>query len=110
MNETPFEKNTRRSLAFRVAIIPVVAIVNFAINLFGFVMATRRRAEPLPPPHLGEMFMVGAMPAIAWVVLSIPVQWATRRLVRRRIPVAVACHVLIGAAYTRRFIGRSATA
>jgi two-component system, LytTR family, sensor kinase len=93
MNDKPLDRSMWRSLLLRIAIIPVIAIVNFSVNLFGLTMSNRRRPMPLPPPHLGEMFMVGAMPAIAWVALSIPVQWVTRRLVSRRIPVAVVAHV-----------------
>ena len=99
MNELPHEKRTWRWLLLRIAIIAVVSSINFGINLFGFVMATRRRPEPLPPPDLVEMFLVGTMPAIAWVVLSIPVQWITRRLVRQRVAVAVALHIVGVAAF-----------
>ena len=100
MNDTPLERSTRRSLLLRVASIPVVASINFAVNLFGFAMSTRRRPLQAPPPPLSNLFLVGSMPAISWVVLSIPVQWATRRLVRERVPVALAVHVVAAVAFS----------
>ena len=42
MNETPLEPTTRRSLLLRIAFIPVVELINFAINLFGFAMTSRQ--------------------------------------------------------------------
>ena len=102
MNETLHDRFTGRSWLLRVALIPVVALLNFALNLFAFVMS-RGNAPPgreLPPaPPLGELFLVGAMPAVAWVVLSVPVQVATRRLLRARIAAAVAGHILAAAAF-----------
>lgn len=99
MNEPPLERSRSGSLLLRIALIPVVAVINFGINLFGFVMSTRQQPLQAPPPPLHRMFLVGALPGIAWVVLSIPVQWAARRLVRERIVVAVAAHVLVAAAF-----------
>ena len=93
MIEAAPERRTARWLLLRVVFVLVVAAINFGINLFGFVMASRRRPDRLPPPRLGEMFLVGTMPAIAWVMLSVPVQWATRRLALQRIPLAVAGHL-----------------
>ena len=99
MNETPLEPTTRRSLLLRIALIPVVALINFAINLFGFAMTSRQRPGQPPPPPLLQMFLVGSLPAVAWVVLSIPVQSSTRRLVRERISVAVVAHIVVAATF-----------
>jgi two-component system, LytTR family, sensor kinase len=52
-----------------------------------------RPQMPLPP--LFRLFMVSVPPSVAWVALSIPIQFATRRLVQRRIAIAVAGHVLM---------------
>jgi two-component system LytT family sensor kinase len=83
-------------LLLRVILIPVVAALNFAINIFGMAMA-RGDGHDRPLPPLLRLFWVGSLPAISWVVLSIPVQFATRRLARQRVSVAVPAHV-IGAA------------
>ena len=100
MNEIPPDQLTRRSLLLRIALIPVVAIVNFAINLFGIAMSRPRPGQPPPPPPpLLRMFFVGSLPAVAWVVLSLPIQWATRRLVRERLLTAVAAHIVMAAAF-----------
>jgi signal transduction histidine kinase len=98
MNETPLEKPTRRSLLFRVALIPVVAIVNFAINMFGIAM-TRLRVPNQPPPELLHLFLIGAGSAVAWVALSVPVQFATRRLVRTRLSTAVLAHFVVATGF-----------
>ncbi|HEX2167417.1 MAG TPA: histidine kinase [Longimicrobiales bacterium] len=97
MNEIPLDPPIRRSLLLRVAFIPVIAALLFAINLFGAAMATRQRGHPLPP--LLRLFWVGTLPAISWVVLSIPVQFATRRLARARLSVAVLAHVIVAAGF-----------
>jgi two-component system LytT family sensor kinase len=95
VNEQPLDPPTRRSLLIRVALIPVVAMLNFAINLFGMVMTSDPTRPQAPPPPLLRLFWVGALPAVSWVVLSIPVQLATRRLVRERVAVAVLGHVVM---------------
>jgi signal transduction histidine kinase len=98
MNEIPLTP-PRRSLLLRLAFIPAAALINFAVNLLGY-SATRGqgpRQAPLPPLH--RFFLVSALPAVAWVVLSIPVQFATRRLVRKRISIAVVSHVLLVAGF-----------
>ena len=94
MNDTPLEKPTWRSLLFRLALIPVAAIVNFGINMFGFAM-TRLRVPDRPPPDLLHLFLIGSLSSVAWILLSLPVQYATRRLVRKRIATAVAGHVAV---------------
>ena len=83
----------------RIAFIPVVAIVSFAINLFGIAMTTPPGADPRPPGALLHVFWTGALSAIAWVAVSVPVQFATRRLVRERIAVAVLAHIVVAAAF-----------
>ena len=98
MNDTPLEKPTWRSLLLRVALIPVVAIVNFGLNMFGVVM-TRLRVPDMPPPDLLHLFLIGALSGVAWVILSVPVQYATRRLARVRFPKAVAAHVVLMLAF-----------
>src|SRR5687767_10731103 len=50
-------------------------------------------------PPLLRLFWVGSIPAFSWVGLSIPVQVATRRLVRQRASVAVLAHVGVAAAF-----------
>jgi signal transduction histidine kinase len=98
MNETPLETPTRRSLLLRIALIPAVALLNFAINLFGIAMV-RLRVPDQPPPELLHLFLIGAGSAVAWVVLSVPVQFATRRLVRKRLSTAVLTHVVVAAGF-----------
>lgn len=97
VNEIPLHPFTRRSLLLRVALIPVVATLNFAINLFGAVMMSGQGGHP--PPPLLRLFWVGTLPAISWVALSIPVQFATRRFVRERVSVAVVAHIVAAAAF-----------
>jgi two-component system LytT family sensor kinase len=97
VNEISAEPSTRKSLLLRLAFIPLIATLNFAINVFGMVMTSGQARGPRPPLH--RLFWVGAMPAISWVVLSIPVQFATRRLVRERVFVAVAAHIVVAAAF-----------
>ena len=99
MNENPLDPPTGRSLLLRIAFIPVVAIVSFAINLFGMAMTTPPGSDPRRPGALLHIFWTGALSSIAWVVLSLPVQFATRRLVRERIAVAVVAHMLVAAAF-----------
>ena len=99
MNETPLDPPGRRSLLLRIAVIPVVAIVNFGINLFGIAMTSGRGPRQAPPPDLLHVFLTGALSSVAWVALSIPVQFATRRLVRERISVAVAGHIVTAVAF-----------
>lgn len=99
MNDAPLETLTWRSLARRIALIPIVAIVNFAINLFGFAMTSGQAPGPPLPPPLFRIFVGGAFPSVSWVLLSIPVQLSTRRLVRERIAFAVAAHIVVAAAF-----------
>ena len=99
MSEVPLDPFTRRSLLLRIALIPVVAIVNFAINLFGRAMTSGRRPGQPPPPPLLDLFLIGALPAISWVALSIPVQAATRRLTRVRLSTAVLAHTVMAAGF-----------
>ena len=98
MNDGPLAPPTRRSLLLRVALIPVVATLYFAINLFGMV-TTSGPDRGHPPLSLLRLFWVSALPAISWVALSIPVQFATRRLVRARLSVAVLGHVVMAAGF-----------
>ncbi|MDF1503456.1 histidine kinase [Roseisolibacter sp. H3M3-2] len=88
-----------RAVLLRVALVPVIATLNFVINLFSAVMvsAPGRGRPPLPP--LLRLYWVGAIPALSWVILSVPVQAATRRLVGRRVAVAVLAHVAVAAAF-----------
>ena len=99
MNEKPLDPPTGRSLLLRIAFVPVVAIVSFAINLFGMAMMTPPGSDPRRPGALLHIFWTGVLSSIAWVALSVPVQFATRRLVRERIAVAVAAHMLVGVAF-----------
>lgn len=99
MKEQTLGPPTWRWWLLRVALIPGVAIVNFAINLFGRAMTSGRRPGQPPPPPLLDLFLIGAVPAASWVALSIPVQSATRRLVRVRVPAAVAAHTLLAAGF-----------
>ena len=98
MNETPIEKPTWRSLLFRLALIPVAALVNFGINMFGIAMV-RLRVPDQPPPDLVHLFLIGSLSSVSWILLSIPVQYATRRLVRRRIGRAIAGHIAVVIAF-----------
>jgi two-component system LytT family sensor kinase len=99
LNELPHDPATGRSLllriAVRIAVIPVLAALLFAINLFMWAM--QRPGDPLPP--LLRLFWVSSLPAFAWVALSVPVQFATRRLVRQRVSVAVLAHIAVAAAF-----------
>jgi two-component system, LytTR family, sensor kinase len=99
MNEVPLDPPTRRSLLLRVALIPVVATLNFAINLFGVVVTSGQGPDRRPLPPLHRFFWVSSFPAFSWVILSIPVQLATRRLVRKRAAVAVLAHVVVAAGF-----------
>ena len=99
LNELPHDPATRRSIllriAVRIAVIPVLAALLFAINLLMWAM--QRPDGPLPP--LLRVFWVSSLPAFAWVALSIPVQIATRRLARERVVGAVLGHVVMMAAF-----------
>jgi sensor histidine kinase YesM len=99
MNEAPLDFPTRRSLLLRVALIPVAATLNFAITLFGLVATNGQGRDPFPLPPLLRLFSVSALPTLSWVLLSIPVQLATRRLVRKRLSIAVLAHVLVAAGF-----------
>ena len=100
MNEVALDPPAGRSWLLRVALVPVIATLNFAINLFGAVLPSGLGpGQPPPLPPLLRLFWVGAVPAISWVILSIPVQLATRRLVRKRIAVAVVAHVAVAAGF-----------
>ena len=96
MTEVPLDPPTRRSLLLRVALIPVVAAFVFAIELFAVVVMSPP-GRPTPPPL--RLFWVGALQAFSWVVMSIPVQIATRRLARRRVAVAALAHVVVAAGF-----------
>jgi signal transduction histidine kinase len=98
MNDVPLDPPARRWLLLRVALVPVAATLNFSINLFGAVMMGGHRRGHPPPPLL-RIFWVSSLPAISWVAVSIPVQLATRRLVRERVPVAVLAHVVVAAGF-----------
>ena len=98
MNEKPLDPPIGRSLLLRIAFIPVVAIVSFAINLFGLAMTTPPGSDPRPGA-LTHILWTGLLSSIAWVAVSVPVQYATRRLVRERLAVAVAAHMVVGAAF-----------
>jgi len=99
MNEAPLEPPTRRSLLLRVALIPVVATLNFAIVLFGMVVTSGQGPDRRPLPPLHRLFWVSSLPAFSWVILSIPVQLATRRLVPKRVAIAVLAHVVVAAGF-----------
>jgi signal transduction histidine kinase len=99
MTEAPLESLTRRSLLLRVALIPVVATLNFAIVLFGMVVTSGQGPDRHPLPPLLRLFWVSSLPAFSWVLLSIPVQLATRRLVRKRVAIAVLAHVAVAAGF-----------
>lgn len=77
----------------------MVATLNFAINLFGAVMMSAQGRGQPPVPPLLRLFWVGALPGFSWLVLSLPVQLATRRLVRRRAAIAVLAHVVVAAGF-----------
>ena len=93
VNDLQSDPAPRLSWKLRVALVPVVALLNFAINLFGVAM--RGQDPGHPPPPLLRLLTVSSFPALSWVALSIPVQLATRRLVRERLPVAVAGHAVV---------------
>ena len=98
MNQIRFNLRTARSLLLRLAFIPMVALIHFAIRVFDMALsAGPGRPQPLPPLH--RLFLVSVPPSVAWVALSIPIQFATRRLVQRRISIAVAGHVLMFASF-----------
>ena len=99
MNEAPLDFPNRRSLLLRVALIPVAATLNFAITLFGMVATSGQGRGSFPLPPLPRLFWVSALPAFSWVLLSIPVQLATRRLVRKRVSIAVLAHVVVAAGF-----------
>ena len=97
MHEVPRDPPIRRSLLLHVALLPVVATLSFAINLFGVAMRSGQgRSQPPPLLHL---FWVSSIPAFSWVILSIPVQLATRRLARERVATAVLGHLVVAAAF-----------
>jgi signal transduction histidine kinase len=85
-------------LLLRVALIPVIATYLFAINL-SVSMVGRQGPGQHPLPPLLRLFWVGSLPAFSWVALSVPVQFATRRLVRERVAVAVLAHVVVAAGF-----------
>lgn len=99
MHETPLDPPARRSWLLRVAIVPVVATLNFAINLFGVVMATRQGPGQRPPPPLLRLFLIGLYPAVSFMILSIPLQLATRRLAGKRVAVVVLAHAVVAPAF-----------
>jgi signal transduction histidine kinase len=83
------------SLLLRIAFIPLVALLHFASKVFDMLMSVGPgRPQPMMPP-LFRLYLVSVPLAIAWVALSIPIQFATRRLVQRRLPIAIAAHVLM---------------
>ena len=84
-------------MLLRIAFLLVIALLLFAINLLGMAMTGGQRQAPLPP--LLRVFWIGSIPALSWVVLSIPVQYATRRLVRRPVWVAVLAHIVVAACF-----------
>lgn len=98
MNDMPPDRPARRWL-LRLAFIPAAALLSFAVNLFGYAMTRGQgtRQAPLPPLH--RLFLVSALPAVAWVILGIPVQFATRRLARTRVSTAVGVHLLVLAGF-----------
>lgn len=97
VNETPLDPPTRRSLLLHVALIPAIAIINLAVNLALLTSGPAHTRPPLPPLH--RLFVVGSLPAFSWVILSIPVQMATRRLVRKRLAIAVPAHAVVAAGF-----------
>lgn len=99
MNERTLDRPIGRWLLIRIAALIALVLVNFAINVFGFVMAGVHFPGQRPRPPVHEIFLIGAFPAFAWVVLSIPVQFATRRLVRERIATAVVGHIVVAAGF-----------
>jgi hypothetical protein len=99
MNDVPLDPPTRPSLLLRVALLPVAATLNFAINLFGMVVTSGQGPDRRPLPPVLRVYWVSSLPAFTWVVLSIPVQMATRRLVRKRLAVAVLAHVVVAAGF-----------
>jgi two-component system, LytTR family, sensor kinase len=99
MHDVPLDPPVRRSWLLRIALVPVVATLNFAINLFGLVVTSGQGPDRHPLPPLLRFFWIGTFPAFSWVLLSIPVQLATRRLVRRRVAVAVLAHVVVAAGF-----------
>ena len=99
MTDAPPDSVTRPSVLLRVALIPLVATLNFAIVLFGMVVTSGQGPDRHPLPPLLRLFWVSSLPALSWVILSIPVQLATRRLVRKRVAVAVLAHVVVAAGF-----------
>ena len=99
MNERTLDRPAGRWLLIRIAALVGVVILNFAINVFGFAMSSGQRPDQPPPPPLLEIFLMGSFPAVAWVAMSVPVQFATRRLVRERILAAVVGHIVVVAGF-----------
>src|SRR5688500_14226559 len=99
MNDRTLDRPFRRWLFTRIAALEVFAILNFAVNLFGVAMTADRRPPDMPPPSLLLLFAVSTNIAIAWVVLSVPLQLATRRLRRNRIGTAVVAHIVMAPAF-----------
>ena len=99
MNDAPPETVTRRSLLLRVALVPAITTLNFAINLFAVVVTNAQGPNPRPLPPLQRFFFAGSLPAMSWVILSIPVQLATRRLARKRVALAILAHALMAAGF-----------
>lgn len=99
MNEMAIDRQRRRTWLIRAAAIPVLALYNLAINLFGLAMLRAQGRRQPPPPPLLDHFLMGLFPAIAIVVLSIPVQSATRLLARSRIAIAIPAHIVLAAGF-----------
>ena len=99
INQKRSTLRTALSLLLRIALIPLVALLHSAIKVFDMLLSVGpgRPQPPLPP--LFRLYMVSVPLAIAWVALSIPIQFATRRLVQQRVAVAVAAHVLMFVAF-----------
>lgn len=99
MNDVPLDPPTGRSLLLRVAFIPVIAVLNFAISFFAAVIMSGPPGGNFPPPPLLPLFVIATLPAVSWVILSVPVQWATRRLVPNRVAIATLLHVIVAAGF-----------
>jgi two-component system, LytTR family, sensor kinase len=99
MNEAPPGPPTRQSLLLRLALIPVVATLNFAINVFGIVMTAQQGPVQRPPPPLPRLFLIGLFPAVSFTILSIPLQLATRRLAGKPVAIAVLAHAVVAAGF-----------
>jgi two-component system, LytTR family, sensor kinase len=89
------QMNKGLSLLLRMVLIPVVAFIHFGIKVVDMALSVGPGRPPPPLPPLFRLYMVSVPLAVAWVALSIPIQFVTRRLVQRRLPIAVAAHVLM---------------